>query len=115
MHELGIMNDVLATALRVVETNNGKKVTKITLKVGVLSGILPNYMQSFFDLISKGTAAEGSKLVIENEPAVFQCADCGEQSTFESFGSDFVCLHCGGTSIRLLSGKSFQIVSVAII
>lgn len=115
MHELGIMQDVLDIAVRTAENNNGSRVTKITLLVGVLSGILPNYMQSYFDLISKGTIAESAELIIEVEPAVFTCPDCGGRTVFERYGPDFVCGECGSANVRLLSGKSFKILSVAII
>ena len=115
MHELGIMNDVLDTALRVAAQNGGKRVTKIMLKVGVLSGVLPDYMQSFFEIISKDTIAQGAKLVIENEPAEFLCRDCGEKTAFPRFGPDFICQHCGSENMQLLSGKTFQIINVGII
>ncbi|MEG2072223.1 MAG: hydrogenase maturation nickel metallochaperone HypA [Oscillospiraceae bacterium] len=115
MHELGIMKDVLETALRVASENKGKRVTKVTLKVGVLSGVLPNYMASFFELIAKGTAAEGAQVIIENEAAVFLCRDCGKKTTFQQFGPDFICEHCDSTNLQLLQGKTFQIVSVGII
>ncbi len=115
MHELGIMNDVLDTALRVAQQNNGRKVTKITLKVGVLSGILPDYLKSFFELISKDTIAKDANLIVEIEPAVFSCRDCGKQTVFPRFGPDFICEHCGSENMQLLSGKSFQIVNVGII
>lgn len=115
MHELGIMQDVLDLAVKACEKNDGRRVTKITLLVGVLSGVLPNYMQSYFDLISKGTIAEGSELVIEVDPAVFVCRDCGGHTIFERYGPDFVCGECGGANVRLISGKAFKIISIAII
>ena len=115
MHELGIMQDVLASAIRTADENNGNKVTKITLKIGVLSGVLPHYMQSYFDVISKGTKAEGAELVIETEPALFHCGSCDKKTVFREFGADFVCGHCGNESMQLLLGKTFQLVSVAII
>ena len=115
MHELGVMRDVLSTAVRAADENGAAKVTKITLKVGVLSGILPNFMQEYFDVISKDTKAENAQLVIETEPAIFHCTDCSKKTVYEKFGPDFSCEHCSGNSIRLLHGKTFQIVSVAVI
>ena len=115
MHELGIMNNVLDSAIRVAKENNGHRVTKVTLKVGVLSGILPDYMAAFFDMISQNTIAQGAELIIEIEPAVFLCRDCGEKTSFDRYGPDFICSNCNSENLSLLSGKSFQIVSVAIV
>jgi len=109
------MTDVLDTALRVAEKNGGKKVTKITLKVGLMSGVVPSYVQSFFDVIAKDTIAKGAEIIIELDPAVFICRKCGETTVYEALGPEYVCSHCGSQAIRLSSGYGFQIVSVGII
>ncbi|MBP8639280.1 MAG: hydrogenase maturation nickel metallochaperone HypA [Oscillospiraceae bacterium] len=115
MHELGIMTDVLDTALRVCEENGGKRVTKITLKVGLMSGIIPSYVQSFFDVISKDTKAFGAKLEIEPDSAVFICRKCGETTVYDALGPDYICKGCGSQALRLTSGYGFQIINVGII
>ncbi len=115
MHELGIMTDVLDTALRVAEEHGGKKVTKITLKVGLMSGIVSTYVQSFFDVISKDTIASGARIVLEEDPAVFKCRKCGEQTIYEELGPEYICQLCGSPALHLQSGYGFQIVNVGII
>lgn len=115
MHELGIMADVLDTAVRVAGEHGGKRVTKITLKIGLMSGVMPEYVQSFFDVISKGTAAEGAEITILPDPAVFICRKCGEQTVYDQLGPEYVCSACGSGALRMLSGYGFQIVSVGII
>lgn len=115
MHELSIMVDVLDTALRVAEQNGGKKVTKITLKIGLMSGIMPEYVQSFFDVISKDSIAKGAEIIIQPDPAVFICRKCGEKTTYEVLGPEYVCKDCGSAALRMISGYGFQIVNVGII
>lgn len=115
MHELGIMNDVLETALRVANENGGKKVTRITLKIGVMSGVVADYVQSFFDVISKGTIAESAEIEIISEPVVFRCRDCSRTTVYEKLGPEYVCHACGSESLFMVQGYGFQIVSVAII
>ncbi|MGI5985528.1 MAG: hydrogenase maturation nickel metallochaperone HypA [Clostridiales bacterium] len=115
MHELGIMTDVLDTALRVAEEHGGKKVTKITLKVGLMSGVIPTYVQSFFDVISKDTIAKDAEIAIEPDPAVFTCRKCGGKTVYNELGPEYVCEHCGSQALRLISGYGFQIISVGII
>lgn len=115
MHELGIMNDVLDTAVRVAKENSGRRVTKIVLKIGVMSGVVDTYVQSFFDLISKGTIAEGAEVEIDSDPAVFRCCKCGMTTVYDKLGPEYACHACGSESLRLISGHGFQIVSVAIV
>lgn len=108
------MTDVLDTALRVARDNGGKAVTKITLKIGLMSGVQAEYVQSFFEVISKDTIAAKAEIVIENEPAAFLCRSCGEKTVYEALGPDYLCSACGSEALRLLTGRSFQIVNVGI-
>ena len=59
--------------------------------------------------------ARQAELDIQVDPAVFLCQDCGEKTVFDRFGPDFVCGGCGSENVRLLSGKAFKIISVAIV
>lgn len=115
MHELGILQEVLDTALRVAKEHNGSKVTKVTLKVGLMSGIVPRFVQSYFDVLSKDTIAKDAQLVIELDPAVYMCCDCGEKTVYTEQAPHFECEKCGSRSLRLLSGYGLQIVNVGII
>lgn len=115
MHELGIMKDVLQTALRIAEQHNGKKVTKITLRVGVMSGIVPRFCTSMFEYIAKDTIAEGCEMIVEEEPAVFKCLKCGEKTVYNELSSEIKCCACGSPSLRLVEGYKSQIVNVGII
>lgn len=109
------MTDVLDRAVAVCEEHGGTKVTKITLKIGLMSGILPDYVQSFFDVLSKGTIAEGAQIVIESVPAVFVCRKCGAGTVYKELGPEYVCSQCGSPALRLTDGYRFQIVSIGIL
>ena len=109
------MTDVLDRALVVCEEHGGTKVAKITLKIGVMSGIVAGYVQSFFDVLSKGTAAEGAEIIIETDPAVFLCRKCGAKTTYAALGPEYVCSACGSTSLHLSGGYGLQIVNVGIV
>ena len=109
------MTDVLDRALEVCQQHGGTKVTKITLKIGVMSGIVASYVQSFFDVLSKGTAAAGAEIVIEDDPAVFICRKCGAETVYTQLGPEYVCSACGSPALRLTDGYRFQIVSIGIL
>lgn len=115
MHELSILNEVLATALKVAEKNNGKKVTKITLRIGAMSGIVPRICSSMLEVITEGTIAEGCEVVIEEVPAVFKCIECGEETSYDQPGPEYKCHACGSDLLRLTSGYKFQLLNVGIV
>lgn len=114
MHELGIMSRVLELAIQTAEQHGANKVVEISLQVGALSGILPHYLSSYFDMISTKTRAEGAHLNIEQSPAIFLCAECGAQSVYPEFGPDFICQSCGSDQLTLVSGSEFRVVTVAV-
>lgn len=115
MHELGIMSEVLKSAIRVCEKNGGSRVTKVTMRIGVMSGVVPYFARSMFQTICKGTICEDCKVSIIEEPAVFACTKCGEKTTYKDLAPEYVCSSCGSPQLKLLSGHDFKIDNIAII
>ena len=65
MHELSIMSNVLDIVVQHAQQNGAVKVTKIHLLIGELSDYIPEWMQNYFDFVSKDTIAENAQLVVE--------------------------------------------------
>ncbi len=79
MHELSITQAILDTALRHAEQAHVKAIRTLHLRVGALSGIVPDSVRFYFDLISKGTGAEGARLEIELVLPRARCRACGAE------------------------------------
>lgn len=97
MHELPIMEKILAVVLETASKNKVKKVISITLEIGALSDFQEIWMIKYFNSLTAGTVAEGSKIKIEKQKGMFICTVCGK-----SFYDDFIaakeksCEHCRG-------------------
>ena len=76
MHELPITESILKIVLKHAETNNVRQVMAIHLQVGKLSDLEDEWIQRYFDYLSKGTVAQGAKLKIERTPIMVQCDAC---------------------------------------
>lgn len=61
MHELGITRNIVAI---VGEAARGRRVVRITLEVGALAGVEARAIAFCFDVVARGTAAEGAVLEI---------------------------------------------------
>ena len=61
MHELGISRNIVAI---VGEAANGRRVRRITLEIGKLSGVMPHAIEFCFDLAAEDTKAAGAILDI---------------------------------------------------
>ena len=100
MHELAIADSVVQIASRHA---NGRRVTKVQLKVGHLRQIVPSALSFSFELVAQDTPVEGALLEMEVVPAVGLCRDCGTESRLEGF--PLHCRECGGLDLRVLRGE----------
>jgi hydrogenase nickel incorporation protein HypA/HybF len=115
LHELSVMSSILDIVLEHANRNNAQKVVAINLKIGILSDIIPEWAQTYFDMLSKDTIADGASLLIENVPAKIQCNSCGNIHTFSDKKWGFACVKCESTDIELLEGREFFITSIEIL
>ena len=86
------------------------KIKKIRLKIGEFASIVPDSLTFCFELVSRGTVAEGALLEIENVGLVARCSDCDE--SFEVRDQVFLCPECGGPALELISGRELSISSI---
>lgn len=116
MHELPVINSILSVVLKHATANMVRKVVTIYLQVGALSDLEDEWMQKYFDHLSKNSIAEGARLEIERIPAVMGCLDCG--ASFEinvKDGTKPVCPECGGSRHNLISGREYFIKNMEVL
>lgn len=77
MHELSITHAILDTALRHAEQAHATTIRALDLRVGALSGIVGESVTFYFEMISRGTLAEGAQLRIKVVPPCARCRTCG--------------------------------------
>ena len=110
MHELPITESILKIVLKHAETNNVRQVVTIHLQIGKLSDLEDEWIQRYFDFLSKGTLAQGAKLKIERMPIMLQCSACSTSYEAEATKlGDLVCPNCGQKDSTLLSGREYYI------
>lgn len=77
MHELGIIIHISKTLKEVAEENEVTKIGSVTLEVGEVSGIVPEYLLDCWDYYRKKFhLLSESELRIETLPAVTMCENC---------------------------------------
>ncbi len=110
MHELPVMQSVLNVILKHAVLHRVKKVHAVGLSVGTLSDLEEEWMQKYFDHLSKGTVAEGAKLRIQWVPAVLSCEACGKRFDLDKTRLDGItCPACGEKNFTLVSGREYHI------
>ena len=110
MHELPITESILKIVLTYAEKNDVRQVMAIHLRIGKLSDLEDDWIQRYFDYLSKGTMAEGAKLKIERTPILLQCNLCATSYEVEITNiSDAVCPDCGQKGSKMISGREYYI------
>jgi hydrogenase nickel incorporation protein HypA/HybF len=84
MHELSVTQAILDTALRYAEQAHAKAIRVLDLRVGALSGVVGESVRFYFEMISRGTLAEGAQLRIEVVPPRARCRACGVERDLSS-------------------------------
>ena len=112
MHEFSIMQCALDQALREARRAGAVRVHQIRLRVGVLSGVVPEALQFAFEALTAGTPAEGATLAIDDVPARFWCAPCGREFVSANLYSE--CPDCGTPSNELRAGRELELNSMEV-
>ncbi len=106
------MQSALHLALQRANEVHAKRVHLIRLRVGRLSGVVPDSLQFAFEALSPGTLAEGAELAIEDVPARFWCAACQREFNVEDTFPE--CPDCHEPSAELRGGRELEIACLEI-
>jgi hydrogenase nickel incorporation protein HypA/HybF len=108
VHELAITQGVVeAVTARTGEV----PVAAVRLRVGRLSGVVPDALRFCFELVTAGTPLDGAVLEIEQPEGRGSCRSCGEEFVL----SDLVLLcSCGSADVEVLAGRDLAVASVVL-
>lgn len=112
MHELAITQSILDIAQKAADEHGAKRVQSVRIMLGEYSGVVPQCIQYYFDVISKGTLAEGAVLDIRRLPVVIRCNSCGKESRIDR--RHVACPLCASTDLKLIQGREFYIESLEV-
>jgi len=109
MHELSIAESALGAALDHARQAGASQIRLLVIRVGALSGVDPEALQSAFAVILPGSPAEGAAVQIDEVPALAYCAGCKQE-----FEPDtqlvFECPVCGRLSTEVRRGRELDLV-----
>jgi len=105
MHEASIAQSLIELALRHL---NGSRAISIKVRVGALSGVMPDALLFAFDAIKIGTPLEDTGLLIERVKPQGFCNICNEGFEFDG-PYVFECPRCRGTDFKITKGWELEL------
>jgi hydrogenase nickel incorporation protein HypA/HybF len=110
MHEVAIMTEAVRMAEDAAKSAGARRVRTLRLRIGSLSGVVPDALRFAFEVVCHGTMADGGRLEIIAVPAACWCAAC--QAEFECADYFNECPRCHNFSGELRRGKELEIAAV---
>lgn len=112
MHELAITQNILDIALSQAKAAKAKKVNKINLVIGELSGVVSDCIQFYFDFLKKDSIAEEATLTFEIVPAQLKCRQC--LAIFSPEELFWTCPDCDSQQVEIMAGREFYMDSLEV-
>lgn len=112
IHELSITENILETVLQKAREHKAKKIIKINLKIGEMTMVVPDCIRFYFEILSKGTVAEGAALEAVEIPLTAQCKNCAKKFAVENYV--FRCPYCKSPNVEIISGRELFIESIEV-
>jgi hydrogenase nickel incorporation protein HypA/HybF len=116
MHELQVTERILKIVLKHAAGHDVSRIAVIHLRIGELSDLEDEWMQRYFDYLSRGTLAENAELAIERAPIVMSCDSCSHSFQVEKreLGTA-TCPECGESRFRLVSGREYFVKNIEVV
>lgn len=112
MHEMSIALNILEIVEKELEKAAGKRVEKLNLAVGKLSGVVIESLQFALDASRNDSPISDAEILIDEIPAKMKCLNCNHEFEVEDFYS--ICPKCSTFKHQIISGKELLIKSVTI-
>ncbi len=107
MHEMSLCEGVLQVLEQNAVTQGYTRVKTVWLEIGRLSGVEPEAMRFSFDVVMRGSLADGATLEIVEKPGEAWCMQCAKTVTV---GQRFdACPECGGYQLQVTAGDEMRI------
>ncbi len=110
MHEMSIAEGLIRTVLAAADECGARRVERVELETGQMRLVVPEAMRMAWEVISEGTIAADSELIVTEVPMEARCRKCGRQ--FAPQINDYLCPDCGQADVDIVAGDDIILKSV---
>lgn len=107
MHEMSLCEGVLQVLEENAKDQDFACVKTVWLEIGALSGVEVEAMRFAFDVVMKGSLADGAKLEIIELPGLAWCLKCEKNVTVKQRFD--ACPDCQGYQLHVTGGDEMRI------
>jgi hydrogenase nickel incorporation protein HypA/HybF len=110
MHEYSIVQSLLDACEENAVKNEATKVTKVVVKIGVMSGVEPELLETAFNTFKEKTICDGCEFIMNIQPVVVKCKDCLKSSTLKKL--EYTCPECESLNLDVTDGEDMVLMQL---
>ena len=107
MHEMSLCEGIRTVIEDQARTHNVEKITRVRVEIGRFAGVDKPALAFAFDVVMRGSVAEGAALDMIDLPGKAMCFDCAKEVEIEDRLAP--CPTCGGGKLMPTGGDEMRI------
>lgn len=110
MHEYSIVQSLLNSCEENAQANNATKVCKVVVKIGVMSGVEPELLQTAFDTFKEETICHDAQFIINVQNVIIRCNSCQKDSELSKL--EYSCPKCKSVDLDIIDGEEMYLMQL---
>ena len=113
MHEISLCENIREIIEEQAKRDGFSRVNRVWLEVGPLSCVEPDALRFGFDVVMRGSVAQGASVKITTPLAKAHCLAC--QTTVQIQQRYDPCPTCGAGPMEIIQGDAFKISKLEVV
>ncbi|NBB98006.1 MAG: hydrogenase maturation nickel metallochaperone HypA [Alphaproteobacteria bacterium] len=113
MHEMSLAEGIRSTVIEQAQAQGFARVTRVRLEIGRFAGVEKPALEFAFDVVMRGSPAEGAELQMIDLPGRALCYDCVAEVEIDDRLDP--CPRCGGGKLMPQGGDEMRIKDMEVL
>ncbi|MBA1433446.1 MAG: hydrogenase maturation nickel metallochaperone HypA [Epsilonproteobacteria bacterium] len=110
MHEYSVVQALLEQIEDIAQQNEATKVSKVVVKIGVMSGIEAHLLEIAFNTFKEKTICDQAEFVMNIQVITIRCRSCQEENELQKV--HYCCPACSSTDVDVIDGEDMFLMSL---
>lgn len=110
MHEYSIVQALLEQCEEHAKKNNATSVSKVVVKIGIMSGVEPHLLDTAFNTFKEKTVCDSAEFIMNIQPLLIECQSCNTTTQLDN--PHYACPHCQSLDISVIDGEDMFLMQL---
>lgn len=110
MHEFSVVEALINQCEQIARDNSKGKITKVSVKIGILSGVEVELFKRAFETFKEDSLCKGAKLEVQIQNIQILCKTCNKTSLIDKH--TLVCPACSSSDLILQDGDEMYLMQL---